>query len=218
MSETGLRKKEKALEKKEGRLMGLENAQIKESEKLLQDLKVLFLQEAEYLSNPGFSLASKCQHGSKMIEQQNALLKRINEDSKIIYRMADKSNKIFREEEIDAYLISRTKPKQSLWAADAKRLLEATELESVIEKLSFLIGYDTEMLMEDQNLRNKMYLSSMNSQVLKLTEADLIRTLFGMLLKDSKHINEVLRYTLGEASVEKYAIIIEVKLDEDMKA
>ena len=153
-----------------------------------------------------------------MIEQQNALLKRINQDAKIIYRLADKSNRIFREEEIDAYLISRTDPKKSLWVEDAHRLLEATKLESVIEKLSFLIGYDTEMLMEDQNLRNKMYLSSMNSQVLKPTEADLIRTLFGMLLKDSKHINEVLRYTLGEASVEKYAIIIEVKLDEDMKA
>jgi hypothetical protein len=217
MGETELRRKEKMLEKKEGRLMSLENAEIKESEKLLGDMKALFLQEAEYLSNPGFSLASKCQHGSKMIEQQNSLLSKISDDSKIISRLADKSNRIFREEEIDASLISRAKQNNPALAADAHRLLEATKLESVIEKLSFLIEYDIGLFREDQKLRNKMYLSFMKSNILKATEADFIHTIFQMLLKDSKHLNEILRYLVGEENVEKYAIMIEEKFDEDLK-
>jgi hypothetical protein len=203
--------KEKSLGVREGELAQKESAGISESVSLLQRLKQLFVKEAELMANPKLDLKSKCTQCLGAVEEQNAILKKLKGNSDLLFRMADESAKIFKKEEIDSYIASRSSLNNALQTMGASKMLEAKKAESIIEKLNFLVTYDLEMLIQDQNLRKILYSKAIKADI---DQEDFMQSQYAKLVKDCRYLNDVLKYALGEDNLEKYALRIEADVNK----
>jgi len=212
--EKSLNEKEAELEREEDRLSLKKKKGISESKELLEKLKSLFFKEAEILASHALAWDKKCSQCIAIIEQQNAILRRIKDDNQIISSLAEKSEKVFQKEQVDAYLQSRAHPTSAFWVDDARKLLEAKRFESGIEKLHFLMSFDLVMLIEGQDLRKTLYEKAAHAE---LDQPGFIKDQYAKLLKDSNYLNEIIRYTLGEENLENYAIFLENMVSQDLK-
>jgi hypothetical protein len=93
----------------------------------------------------------------------------------------------------------------------ASKMLEAKKAESIIEKLNFLVTYDLEMLIQDQNLRKILYSKAIKADI---DQEDFMQSQYAKLVKDCRYLNDVLKYALGEDNLEKYALRIEADVNK----
>ncbi|MBW2990978.1 hypothetical protein KY348_04705 [Candidatus Woesearchaeota archaeon] len=216
MSEKKLERAEKKIENKEEDISVKESENIEEIERLIKKLKLLFYKEAELLSHKDMAWKDKCEMCVKLVDEEDSVLKKVKDDANLISKLATNAAKLFKKEELDAYLLSRVRPEIDLGLTDAEKLYEARKLESEIERINFLIVYDLEVLLKDQGFRKKLYVKNIRIGS-DMSRQDSVKSQYQRLVKSSRYLNEMFKYVLGEENLKKYVIMIESDIHTELE-
>jgi hypothetical protein len=209
--------KQETLKEEKKQLYEQESAEIKQDEQFLAKLKILFFKEAEVIADKNLSWEKKCRGGIKLVDEQNAILRKLRSDTGMLFKLTERSEKVIDEEETELFLKRHTSQEGAAVAGITTELNKAKNMSSLLEKMNFLVLYDLDMLLQDQILRKQLYEKSVKELNADTSKQDFLKNQYSRLIKACRYLNEMLKYVLGEENLSKYEIFIGETLQKRFK-
>lgn len=208
--------KEESLKKEEKQLFEKESEEIRQSEQLLAKLKVLFFKEAEVIADKSLAWEKKCKDCFNLADEQNTILRKVRNDTSILFKLTERSEKVLNEEEEEAFLKRHSGTESSVTGITTE-FNKAKNTGALLEKMNFLVLYDLDMLLQDQILRRQLYDKAITGLGAETSKKDFLRNQYIRLLKACKYLNEILKFVVGEENLSKYEIFMEEKMQKIFK-
>jgi hypothetical protein len=209
--------KEANLKKEEKQLFEKESEEIRQSEQLLAKLRVLFFKEAEVIADNSLAWEKKCKDCFSLADEQNTILRKVRNDTSILFKLTERSEKVLSEEEEEAFLKRHSGLDNSFVTGITTEFNKAKNTGALMEKMNFLVLYDLDMLLQDQILRRQLYDKAITGLGAETSKKDFLKNQYIRLLKACKYLNEILKFVVGEENLSKYEIFMEEKMQKIFK-